>query len=58
MPVSSTPINTLLTKMSLSPYLSNEQKEHENESVSEILNEINQNDTQQTSMKEPPTTPM
>lgn len=58
MPVSSTPINTLPSQNEPEPVLSNEQKEHENELVSEILNEINQNDTQQTSMKEPPTTPM
>jgi hypothetical protein len=55
MPVSSTPINTLPSQNEPEPVLSNEQKEHENELVSEILNEINQNDTQQTSMKEPPT---
>jgi len=54
MPVSSTPINTLPTQNEPEPTLNMDQKEHENELVSEILNEINQNDTQQTPMKEPP----
>ena len=54
MPVSSTPINTLPTQNEPEPTLNMDQKEHENELVSEILNEINQNDTQQTAMKEPP----